>query len=135
MAEGTEEFAITMRGYDRAQVDQRIESLPLGLCLSDKANAQLHSLGRRLRRHGPYAREVLRAVGHQSMRRVDAWVRSQVPYPQVEQAKLDPDVAAEHVDAASGPVGVELHQGPRETTRSEERRVGKECRSRWSPYH
>ena len=26
---------------------------------------------------------------------------------------------------------------PREThtTRSEERRVGKECRSRWSPYH
>ena len=27
--------------------------------------------------------------------------------------------------------------GPKEngTTRSEERRVGKECRSRWSPYH
>ena len=24
---------------------------------------------------------------------------------------------------------------PAETTRSEERRVGKECRSRWSPYH
>src|SRR3712207_1215431 len=24
---------------------------------------------------------------------------------------------------------------PRSTTRSEERRVGKECRSRWSPYH
>ena len=24
---------------------------------------------------------------------------------------------------------------PRGTTRSEERRVGKECRSRWSPYH
>ena len=23
----------------------------------------------------------------------------------------------------------------RATTRSEERRVGKECRSRWSPYH
>ena len=23
----------------------------------------------------------------------------------------------------------------RDTTRSEERRVGKECRSRWSPYH
>ena len=23
----------------------------------------------------------------------------------------------------------------RKTTRSEERRVGKECRSRWSPYH
>src|SRR2546430_5639555 len=25
--------------------------------------------------------------------------------------------------------------GPRGTPRSEERRVGKECRSRWSPYH
>src|SRR3989441_6160918 len=24
---------------------------------------------------------------------------------------------------------------PQESTRSEERRVGKECRSRWSPYH
>ena len=24
---------------------------------------------------------------------------------------------------------------PRDGTRSEERRVGKECRSRWSPYH
>ena len=26
-------------------------------------------------------------------------------------------------------------QSQRHTTRSEERRVGKECRSRWSPYH
>src|SRR5439155_15660746 len=26
-----------------------------------------------------------------------------------------------------------IHRGP--TRRSEERRVGKECRSRWSPYH
>src|SRR6266480_4376475 len=26
-------------------------------------------------------------------------------------------------------------QGQREQVRSEERRVGKECRSRWSPYH
>ena len=26
-------------------------------------------------------------------------------------------------------------QGAGKTTRSEERRVGKECRSRWSPYH
>src|SRR5215813_8257628 len=27
------------------------------------------------------------------------------------------------------------YDGPRFVTRSEERRVGKECRSRWSPYH
>ena len=28
-----------------------------------------------------------------------------------------------------------LHKSADITTRSEERRVGKECRSRWSPYH
>src|SRR5256885_8411431 len=28
-----------------------------------------------------------------------------------------------------------LHRGEAERERSEERRVGKECRSRWSPYH
>ena len=35
-------------------------------------------------------------------------------------AFLDPDRAPE---------------GPNQQLRSEERRVGKECRSRWSPYH
>ena len=29
----------------------------------------------------------------------------------------------------------QLHEAGINTTRSEERRVGKECRSRWSPYH
>ena len=29
----------------------------------------------------------------------------------------------------------ELREGRRGLDRSEERRVGKECRSRWSPYH
>ena len=29
----------------------------------------------------------------------------------------------------------EISEGMREFVRSEERRVGKECRSRWSPYH
>src|SRR3712207_7139302 len=35
------------------------------------------------------------------------------------------------------PVVVKLSSDPRlpKTPRSEERRVGKECRSRWSPYH
>ena len=28
-----------------------------------------------------------------------------------------------------------IHDGPGIRTRSEERRVGKGCRSRWSPYH
>ena len=34
---------------------------------------------------------------------------------------------------AAGGEGVEAHRESR--SRSEERRVGKECRSRWSPYH
>ena len=29
----------------------------------------------------------------------------------------------------------ELYDATKSATRSEERRVGKECRSRWSPYH
>ena len=29
----------------------------------------------------------------------------------------------------------EVHDGAATMDRSEERRVGKECRSRWSPYH
>ena len=31
--------------------------------------------------------------------------------------------------------GVEVAQMEQDVDRSEERRVGKECRSRWSPYH
>src|SRR5687768_18443033 len=36
------------------------------------------------------------------------------------------------VPAADGMV---VHTATQEVERSEERRVGKECRSRWSPYH
>ena len=32
-------------------------------------------------------------------------------------------------------VGGDMVPGPMPRDRSEERRVGKECRSRWSPYH
>ena len=31
--------------------------------------------------------------------------------------------------------GAKLSEAGKKATRSEERRVGKECRSRWSPYH
>src|SRR2546430_12124444 len=40
---------------------------------------------------------------------------------------------AGRVDEAPAALGVERE--PRPVSRSEERRVGKECRSRWSPYH
>src|SRR5256885_8619551 len=33
------------------------------------------------------------------------------------------------------PIGMEAYAGYALAARSEERRVGKECRSRWSPYH
>src|SRR3712207_9121728 len=33
------------------------------------------------------------------------------------------------------PAGIVEHQDDVALSRSEERRVGKECRSRWSPYH
>src|SRR2546427_2026469 len=37
--------------------------------------------------------------------------------------------------ASPDPGGIEEHQVRPRPRRSEERRVGKECRSRWSPYH
>ena len=43
------------------------------------------------------------------------------------------------VDPATGAVGegiaAQTEQSCKNVKRSEERRVGKECRSRWSPYH
>src|ERR1041384_1565174 len=42
-----------------------------------------------------------------------------------------PHVLAEH----NHPVGIEAQTRLAIDNRSEERRVGKECRSRWSPYH
>ena len=51
------------------------------------------------------------------------------------------DVMTEHLDeikingfSLTGHTDMNSHF-PRERLRSEERRVGKECRSRWSPYH
>src|SRR5690349_23429250 len=54
------------------------------------------------------------------------------------------EASAQAVDAASGTTRMllvvdnqsgELMTGAFASVRSEERRVGKECRSRWSPYH
>ena len=36
---------------------------------------------------------------------------------------------------AADDTGTIRYEGDKALTRSEERRVGKECRSRWSPYH
>src|SRR5260370_42660766 len=53
--------------------------------------------------------------------------------PEVEVMRIERVVEIEHP-------GIDMSKGPRRGVgrwvgRSEERRVGKECRSRWSPYH
>src|SRR2546430_15252643 len=49
----------------------------------------------------------------------------------------DPAKAAPFTVELAMPSGYKIapHFHPIDETRSEERRVGKECRSRWSPYH
>ena len=59
---------------------------------------------------------------------------------EVDIASKDVNSAGDAVDflsAAAAKYGDDLVIVPTgaQTTRSEERRVGKECRSRWSPYH
>src|SRR2546427_11693146 len=62
-------------------------------------------------------------------------------YPNTAAASLSPTNAdvADLAHAQEALVGYvhpfETPPDPADTTRSEERRVGKECRSRWSPYH
>src|SRR6266853_1587821 len=46
-----------------------------------------------------------------------------------------PDERLEILEHGGTRVGVNGDRGSRRLARSEERRVGKECRSRWSPYH
>ena len=63
-----------------------------------------------------YAEEILAAVTELQQ------------HPSAEQVFLE--MKREHPSIALDPVYL-----PRLPGRSEERRVGKECRSRWSPYH
>ena len=63
MAEGTEEFAITMRGYDRAQVDQRIESLSRSLKEARREVASLDQRAMTLAGELAEARQSLRESG------------------------------------------------------------------------
>ena len=65
-------------------------------------------------------------------------------YAEVDLTILDKAIAPENptMPAESGTVTSEINANKFQTIiegemtiRSEERRVGKECRSRWSPYH
>ena len=50
----------------------------------------------------------------------------------VDVTQLETSEGGQHMSAQ---VGLVADKGLRLEVRSEERRVGKECRSRWSPYH
>src|SRR2546427_11043036 len=77
----------------------------------------------------------------------DAILPCLVPHPRaLVEARVSPDVdeavSLAELDATGEHDGRELHAlgklrlpALRHVGRSEERRVGKECRSRWSPYH
>ena len=60
-----------------------------------------------------------------------------------EELHMHPELSYEEYETTErikrelAAAGIEILQIPLKTgvTRSEERRVGKECRSRWSPYH
>ena len=58
-------------------------------------------------------------------------VRLQERLADLAQREIDIGLGQLALAAQSGECGLQL----RSLLRSEERRVGKECRSRWSPYH
>ena len=69
-----------------------------------------------------------------------AWICT---YPNPERrftAVVEVDCRTEFLPSATKqmcahPLIMSVDEATGQTTRSEERRVGKECRSRWSPYH
>ena len=78
----------------------------------DAGSAQLETIEIQGRRHAP------RQLGRERIRR----------------EQLDKEMVQDIRDMVRYDPGISVAEGGR-LTRSEERRVGKECRSRWSPYH
>src|SRR3712207_6432632 len=74
----------------------------------------------------PVAAEPLNALTPQ-------YVDGLVTYNGVGARNVTDQTARERVSGFSSVVG--FKNSPEGSIRSEERRVGKECRSRWSPYH
>src|SRR2546426_10212122 len=55
--------------------------------------------------------------------------------PDLKQARVYVSINGNETEQAAAMKGLEAAAGFIRHERSEERRVGKECRSRWSPYH
>ena len=67
----------------------------------------------------------------------DKKVRKRKKEDQGEKARLKQGDVSKDTNTPPEPVAPSVDDGTKdeEKIRSEERRVGKECRSRWSPYH
>src|SRR3989454_9846751 len=93
------------------------------------------------RREGPPLRRAHAELGgpHERLAGVDAHVEldgredAAVLLVEARRPLVDRERRARRVQRVVGPTAVGLEDD--HETRSEERRVGKECRSRWSPYH
>src|SRR2546422_10610281 len=74
----------------------------------------------------------------ESLKRVKAWVPIDGTYNLGEGPRMSPELQAKGYPLSrciSCGACLEVCPQVNEKNRSEERRVGKECRSRWSPYH
>ena len=78
-------------------------------------------------------------VGSKELRHLDKFVQFAIEAAgeAIEDAALDITSNAERIGVivGSGIGGLRTLEDQHIVLRSEERRVGKECRSRWSPYH
>ena len=63
--------------------------------------------------------------------KLDDLVHNAKPVPLTDQVRVDKEEIYDILDQMRATIPEEIKQA----RRSEERRVGKECRSRWSPYH
>src|SRR3989441_13036699 len=66
---------------------------------------------------------------------VSGWQTERVQRPVIILGQLNGILTGIRQLRRTVPLETEIVSGLRVPTRSEERRVGKECRSRWSPYH
>src|SRR3712207_6756006 len=64
--------------------------------------------------------------------------RGYITYDELNEALPQDQMSSEQIEdvmSALSEMGVNIVENEEVEERSEERRVGKECRSRWSPYH
>ena len=62
---------------------------------------------------------------------------TRMPYVVCDPETFDDEILLYYTEAEAKEEAMKLQKegNPMQLVRSEERRVGKECRSRWSPYH